>query len=317
MAVADTLRLLWLKGLINATGVRSLCTEKFLNPKIVTVNASLPDKSINLYVANAAKSAEYFSHEADRFATACFESVLSETTTNTLPRSTGWLIIRNYYAAFFAMHSMLRLRGLACSRILKQNINSLNQELRSIDPQAKSLSSGLFLMRCHENSFEINIMETDSKIGGSHEVLWSLLTPYLDDLLGLAQGDSFDNTTSADFCIAIEQFKKCLKNNGGDMWFTRIRNRINYSHEYGTWFPYLKSTTDFERLHTISDYWRISPENIPLREQKDEITQFICCCAFLISLCRINVEDLRYRSKINSPFRKSSGLILRNHLETN
>jgi hypothetical protein len=314
MAVVDTLRLLWLNGLVNATGVRSLGTEKFLSPKIVTVNAVLPDNSIKVYVANAAKSAEYFSHEADRFATACFESVLSETSTKTLPRSTGWLIIRNYYSAFFAVHSLLRLRGWACSRILKENINSLNQELRSIAPQAKALSAGLYLMRCDGNPVDVIIGETDSRIGGSHEVLWSLLTPYLDEILSLAQAESFDNSSDADFCLAIEHLKKQIKRNGGDAWFTRIRNRVNYSHEYGAWFPYLKSTTDFERLQTISNYWRLSPEKIPLREQKEEITEFICCCAFLISLCRINIEDLRYRGKANSPFRKSSGLLLLNNL---
>jgi hypothetical protein len=312
MAVADALRLLWLKGIADARGPRLLGTESFLSKRNTTVNGYDANGGIQLYVSNAKKSAEYFSHEADRFATACFETLLSETTTNTFPRSTAWLIIRMYYSAFFALHSLLRLHGWACSKVGKEVVKSINSELSATFPEAKKLEPGLYLIRSNDSGVEVQLTSMNSLSGGSHEALWSLLSGYVDELLEIAGHEIFEDPVKAGFYSSVEDFKKIVKRNGGAAWFTRMRNNVNYSHQHGAWFPYDGSTSDHARLRRISEYWRLAPDQIPLAEQTDEINQFACACAFLTSLCKTNVEDLRFRSGAKSPFRSSSGRLLLN-----
>lgn len=111
MSAATALRPLWLAGITDCKGARKVTTESFLRTKIVHVNSQPTSGKFTLYVGNPTKIPEYFSHEADRFSSAAFESLIVETPRREYPRSIGWLLIRSYYSAFFALHSIMRLHG--------------------------------------------------------------------------------------------------------------------------------------------------------------------------------------------------------------
>ena len=44
-----------------------------------------------------------------------------------LPKSTGWILIRAYYAAFFAAHSLLRMFGISCIQLDAQQITAISR----------------------------------------------------------------------------------------------------------------------------------------------------------------------------------------------
>lgn len=110
--------------------------------------------------------------------------------------------------------------------------------------------------------------------------------------------------------IAIDQFLTILGDRGGANWFSQVRNRVNYAHEYGAWYPYIDSTCDVNRIATCFDGWLGPPDQALLDRSPDELIEFSKACSFIISLCRITVDDLVFRSKSNSPFRSSSGRLL-------
>lgn len=309
MKLANSLRLLWIQGLPESTGPRSVTTEKFIQPKYVTVTGANEGDGLRLYAGNPSIAVAYFSHETDRFASASFESILTGGKVAAYPRSTAWLIIRAYYAAFFAVHALLRMHGWACTRLLPNTVAKLNGELEQFYPSSPKLTAGLYLLRLQPDAREIVCKKMDGTTqGGTHEALWSIL----DDYLAAATTTvlSVPDQDHQEFVLLIDEFRRLLGKFGGSTWFTQLRNRVNYSHEYGTWFPYSRSTCDYDRLEAAMDHWKSEPANALKVAGRDELVLFMSACAFLVGVCSATIRDLAYRSKSTSPFRKSSGLLL-------
>lgn len=308
MALPETLRLLWIRGLTESVGHRAMTTEKFLQAKSVTVTGNGAG-GVQLY-ANVAKDAvSYFSQEADRFASASFESLLVVSRLESHPRAVGWLLIRSYYAAFFAAHALMRFHGWACTRILQNTASKLNDELARFYPGSMNIGGGLYLLSLKADTREILGKKLEGQNqGGTHEALWSVFDSYLDESTTLALLE--DDPGHQEYVALIDEFKKFTKKFGGSSWFTQLRNRVNYSHEYGAWFPYIKSTCDYDRLSEALSHWAGEPRKALAASGRDELVLFVSACAFLVALCSMNVRDLAFRGKAKSPFRVSSGQLL-------
>lgn len=297
---------MWLRGINNTKGPRVLSTEKFLSTKNVTLDRISDPGELSLYVGNPNRTPEYFCHEADRFASASFETLLSNAPVVGYERSTAWQLIRGYYAAFFSVHALLRLHGLACTRITSATTSPLNKEVLRLHPGSLSMSGGLYYLRAKSGGSEIGLTKFDSSTGGSHEALWELLTEYLRTATQRALLDTTDQVASARFTTMIDKFNTVVKHRGGDMWFTQVRNRVNYSHGYGSWFPHQGSTTDTTRIASYLDGWRKEPSESLIDQAADELTQFAQACSLLVSMCRVTIKDVALRSVANSPIRQSS-----------
>lgn len=307
MAFADSLRLLWMAGILKGVGPRSSSTEKLFNTRLITLNGVNGQEGFNLFISNPSKTVEYFAHEADRFASAAFESLIIAARNEAHPRSIAWLLIQGYYSAFFAMHALLRIRGWACTKLAKKNLDSINAEVKALYPAADSFAQGLYLIKSQSAGRDLICSKLDAGQGGSHETLWALLPDFFDQSSIEILSDQTNPEDAQQVVEAIDTFLRVLKKHGGNLWFTQLRNRVNYSHAYGAWFPYHSSTSDFDRLKAVFDRWRSPPADAFLNLPKDELNQFAASCAFLVSLCRLTVEDLAYRSSARSPFRTSSG----------
>lgn len=308
MSVADALRLAWMPGINNCTGARSTTTQQMLRPNVVTPSNSPIENGFRLYVANPSKTTNYFGHETDRFATAAFESMLIDDRNANLPRSAAWLLIRSYYAAFFSVHALLRLHGWACARITPNDARGVEAQFMGLYGSSRVVPGGLYLIRAEAGGVELNFEQLAMRNGGSHEALWSLLPSLIEQFSSSAlQGDQEDYqqlvSVLSDFTTTVDSY-------GGPLWFTRIRNDINYSHSRGTWFPYEQSTVDYDRLQRRLDTWISADAPSSLRRIGGELEVFASACAFILTLCQISVRDLSRRSRANSPFRKSSALVL-------
>jgi hypothetical protein len=309
MKLASSLRLLWIRGLTDSVGPRSFTTDKFIQPKYVTVSGADEVNGLRLYAGNAANAVAYFSHEADRFASASFESLITGKKIAEYPRSTAWLLIRAYYSAFFAAHALLRIHGWACTRLLPNTVTKLNIELGQFFPDSPKLVGGLYLLRLLPDTRELVCKKLDgANQGGTHEALWSVLDDYLKAATTAIL--SVPDQDHQEFALLVDQFNRTISKFGGSTWFTQLRNRINYSHEYGAWFPYEKSTCDYDRLETAIARWKSDPADALKVVGEDELVIFMSACAFLVGICSATIRDLSYRSRARSPFRTSSGLLL-------
>lgn len=71
-------------------------------------------------------------------------------------------------------------------------------------------------------------------------------------------------------------------------------------------------TTDYDRIAQSIEGWSLAPT--PLVREPSELIQFAAACKFLVSTCATTVRDINFRSVARSPFRASSGLLLRRML---
>jgi hypothetical protein len=168
------------------------------------------------------------------------------------------------------------------------------------------MSAGLYHIRAKSGGSEIALTKIESTAGGSHEALWALLNEYMRTAVERALLDPTDPPASAMFAATIEKFNTVVKKRGGEKWFTQVRNKVNYSHSFGAWFPHTGSTTDTSRVENCLSGWLKDPSEVPIDLKADEITQFAQACSFLVSLCRVTIQDVAYRSIAQSPFRQAS-----------
>jgi hypothetical protein len=303
MDLANILRLGWAPNIIGCIGPRSFTTDRLFRARGITLNSVQPF-GFTVYIGNTQHTTHYFAHEADRFATAAFESVTTLAKSQNQARSVAWMLIQTYYSAFFAVHALLRIRGWACTRLTSANLASLNSERALFFPHAENFNAGLYWIKIDHGGRELQCKKLDSATGGTHELLWSLLQDYLADSTAMALANR--DVDAQDYAALVQRFTDFVAKHGGDKWFTSTRNRINYSHEFGTWFPYNGSTCDWERVSLEIQKWR-DPANQILDDTKgDELMKFARACAFLIAMCRTTIEDLAFRSKSRSPFCLSS-----------
>lgn len=305
MSAADSLRLMWLQGINKSKGPRALSTEKFFTTKNVTPNLISDKNEFTFYVCNPRRTQEYFCHEADRFASASFESLLSNAPVVGYERSTAWQLIRGYYAAFFSVHALLRLNGLALTKIHGDTVTALNKEVLRLYPASLPMTGGLYCLRSKSGGSEICLTNPASS-SKSHEALWELLTAYLRTATEKALHNTTDQVASAAFTAIVDKFNAVLKKRGGGMWFTQMRNKINYSHAYGSWYPHEGATTDTARIAQCLSRWQEEPSESLIDQGADELTQFAQACSLLVSLCRVTIKDVAFRSAVNSPFCQSS-----------
>jgi hypothetical protein len=307
MSFAQSMRLLWAPGLTDCTGARSWTTDKLFRAQVVTATSATAN-NFQLYVGNAQNSHRYFAHEADRFASAAFESVLSGSRWAKNPRSTGWLLIRTYYAAFFSLHALMRLQGEACARLTAAHLNGINNDLKITAPGSRRFEGGLYHVVSENGGRELRCTPMGAAAGGTHEALWSLFAPYFRavNTTILSQGDPSLQSVVA----AIDTFTALVDGYGGGKWFTTVRNRVNYAHDYGAWFPYTKSSSDYDRIESVLSKWVNPPDETIRLTNADELIHFTGACAFLVSLCSVTIRDLHHRSRAQSPFRQSSGLLI-------
>lgn len=305
MSLADSLRLSWAATITDSSYRRSFDKEQILKSTANTVVAS-SSNGFDLYCGNPKDASALFSHDANRLASAAFESILSGGRIDAHPKSTAWLIVRCYYAAFFSFHCLLRLQGIACTRISGSSLVRVNSEIGVLGGQAQPLAGGMYSIEVQSDARTLSFTKLGNSLGGTHEALWTFLPQYLQGVVGLwLKGQADDHK---DAIVLIDSFQRVMEKWGGYQWFTRFRNRVNYAQGYGAWFPYIGSTTDYDRLHLKTQDWAAPPRTLVV--SAEEVSQFVESCAFLVSLCSTTVRDISFRSVSNSPFRKSSGLLL-------
>lgn len=310
MSAASALRPLWLSGIAACKGARSINTDVFLRSGVAHINSEPQDGTFTLFVSNTSRIADFYSHEADRFCSASLESLIAENTRPEFPRSIGWQLIRAYYSAFFALHSLMRLHGWACTRLTKEMSSYLNRSARLFFPQGGKIEAGLYFIKATDKNPELSCTFLGNSNGGTHESLWAHLQTFMAEVTSVSLERSADEEAAQELIDVVARFNSLLSKHGGPSWLTRIRNRINYSHEYGAWHPYESSTCDVSRVASAIERWKLEPNEVITSSTSDELIQYCEACAFVVSLCRTTMKDLVFRSKPNSPFRLSSGRLL-------
>jgi len=112
------------------------------------------------------------------------------------------------------MHSLLRLHGWAIARISKNSANCINKELNALYPSVKNFNAGLYFLRCEDNGAKLICKRIDMDSGGSHEILWTFLQNYLDELRNTVDHEEMQDNEGKDLIDSIDRFQRVLEKMG-------------------------------------------------------------------------------------------------------
>jgi hypothetical protein len=269
--------------------------------------------AFTIRVLNPKSALESFAADASRFTAAAYETLLGLRANPTIPRSTAWLGIQAYYAAFFAAHSLLRIIGTGCTQLdepqitkIERNANALGQ----MPPGISGFSRGLY--RCHFDAAqpEIRFERQSSAARGSHEILWSIFADHLNHVgAAIVQQSAAFRPFAAHLWDLEALLREGGHNDGG--WLSHIRNRMNYRHEFGAWHPYLSQVSRPETLLRIIGGWSDPPLSISLPSRRhDEVKAFVSACTLIASLCNCTVCDMEERCPQGLSFQSQCALPL-------
>lgn len=303
MSIAvNEIRPFWMPGLNEITGgqdyslVEWLLKQEYYIYSPVSQNQFVLDLLSGDLVNNMLQA---FAFDCNRMASAAFETMYSIEKNTKIPKSTAWIIIKSYYAAFFAGHAIIRILGTSCSQLSNHSANKISEIARLYgSDNGLSISSSYYSCTYNRHTKQLTFDNIKFK-GGVHESFWKV---FHDRIRGLSEwilnspvilSESQNVFRKLDELCQILRYKG---HNGGN-WLSAIRNKVNYRHELNTWFPHHKiRDKNVEDIYRGCFQWLDDPMKINLMIQPTKpLILFVSACNFIVALCRVLVVDMSQR----------------------
>jgi hypothetical protein len=310
MYIEDALRPYWVTGLNNTT----LNKSKGLNEWIkigndYQIHSQVLKDEFTLNVYDRSCFLNPVSQDCNRFSTSALESVIRLDDFEILPKSISWVLIKQYYSAFYSAHLLLRVLGLSLSQLEPTTINTVKKvagvygHLNGVD-----IENGYFLIDYSQNNNTIHCKKlTVKQDGGSHVVLWKIFGEKIKEL----SLDILATNTSTQVQDISRKLDELIANldyvgSGNHSWLSRIRNDLNYKHTHGVWHPYTLPKNQLDLIKRNTNLWKTDVMKIELKNHiGSEMIRFSNTCLFIIGLGNIICSDMSNRCSTGKSFLES------------
>ncbi|ELY4300538.1 hypothetical protein SMZ33_001104 [Cronobacter turicensis] len=310
-AESDILRPYYIEGLTSISGVTNTTFKSWIEtaPQILdTYDIGL--KQFTFYIGDKNALLRSIAHDISRMTIATFESICDISAAYEIPRSTAWPLIRAYYAAFFAAHTLLRILGYAVVQLERGQSDKLTTALKfHSNPPAINIGDGLHLVIFNKGLSSFSIQKLNN---GSHEDTWFVLAEllinisrqFLLDKNPVSKQKKQTLFNQMDELVRIMRSHPCHHRAN---WLSRLRNEVNYQHKHGTWYPHEKSKNYREHVFDNLTVWNKSP-NLTINAKAHYIDKFTQACTFLVALVRELIYDISSRNADDDSFLKITAL---------
>ena len=117
-----------------------------------------------------------FGGDACRFASASFASIAKVPSELEDKTTAPWALIKLYYSAFYAGHSILRLLGQSCSYLEANHVQHLRQLAAAFGLEPKfAIEAGLYHFVMNPSQTGFTLARTTGRVGGAHESFWKII----------------------------------------------------------------------------------------------------------------------------------------------
>ena len=236
--------------------------------------------------------------DSNRLAMSSYETIISILPDPKLSRSTSWLLIKVYYAAFFAAHSLLRMFKKPCFFLegsLAKKLGATAEIYGML--RTHSIESGTFSSSINFETKQILFRKRNNR-GGSHAAVWHELSLLIDELGSDVIARSAPNSRDRQVVLKLDNLKKSLMLSGnGFSWLTDTRNLVNYEFRYGSWYPYKGvSKSAVDGFYSSARLWQTDPMSLDVKiKSQNDLKGFIRCCCFVIGVMREMLSDVNER----------------------
>jgi hypothetical protein len=311
MYIEDIFRTYWAHGLNNITINKSITFNEWIKEGKdyrITSQVKIDEFSLDLNDRNLFLNP--ISRDCNRFCSSSLESIIKIDNLDILPKSISWLLIKQYYSAFYSAHLILRILGVSLSQFDPDGIKkvkfiaNLYGSLNNINIQG-----GYYLVDYSQNSKKILCKKINvNEDGGSHVALWKIF----GEKIKFISTDSLSKSTSTEIQIFTKQLEELTNNlsflgSNNYSWLSRIRNDLNYKHLYGVWHPYSLNKKDLNFIIRNNGAWKGDINKIELSNLTGmEVVRFSNTCQYIIGLSKKISEDMSKRCSEGSSFLNSS-----------
>ncbi|WP_421187913.1 hypothetical protein [Aeromonas enteropelogenes] len=239
-------------------------TSISITPKQVIKIQLIDKKEFSIYMAN----------EASRFFLASMVSL--GRAKQHQPHNLAWQLVEHYYAAYYAVHYLMRVGGYSITNIDKATLQCILKTNVS-QQNTSNLSAGLNLLKFDMNCEHIEIIKKE-KGGGSHKNVWEIWSEIVESLLELTKKDIQEYSNIA---MSLAEHRSFLVRTNGTYSPTEIRSEINYQFKGNSWCFEEKTKDKINRITRA-----ISENSIVLSKDNDLLYSFTNHNNFIISLAK-------------------------------
>jgi hypothetical protein len=315
--IAGTLRAFWTPGLNAVTGNVTKGVSAWILDEDYQIYTPLQANHFILSFPTPNQFLAAIAADVNRCAAAAIESVSQATKDEKLPRSVAWLVIRSYYASFFAAHAISRMLGMTVLQLEKAQASSLNRIAGAFGMlNGKTISPGYYSCSYDHLARDLKCVPIDARLGGAHQMFWhsfhSLIQKLSNDAINSGTGRAADNQLVSSKLSDLAEnlsYNSTLHGN----WLSNMRNSVNYRHRFGAWYPYSGQPAYFSTLFDRSRLWLSDPMSIDLANHGDkDLRRFLATCSFLIATCRSLVREMGNRCPEGKSFHLYGSIMLLN-----
>lgn len=308
--IANAIRQLWVPGINDVTGMLNKQFSAWFCDEEYQIYDPLQPNSFILTTYYLKPTLNAFACDCSRMAIASFESICMLRKNPKIPKSTAWFLLNSYYAAFFAAHSIVRMLGIACSQIDTPQARSIYKIAALFgETNGQKVSNGLYICKFDANTNKLICNKTGSKDGGAHESFWVEFSSIIRDMSSQVLSLKGDAVDLQQVSLKLDELYNNLTyshcNNGS--WLSYVRNKINYKHHLGCWYPYKGFISNYDLLFNQKNAWNADPITIQLKAG-DDLLRFLSTCNFIVSLCRVLVMDMANRCSMGKSFHEYGAL---------
>ena len=305
--LGEVIRPFWLPGLNDVSGMHVKGLGGWICDEEYQVYSPVTSTSFVLNVANPEPLLEAYSADINRIAVASFETPNSLIRSSTFPKSTAWLVIKTYYAAFFAAHAFIRMLGTSCLPLDRDQINSIATvaDLYGNVP-SKPMMGGLYRVTFSPAANQVEGVHIKSVAAGPHEAFWLIFHERIDRLSSevLKTGvDTLSNRQLVSTKLSELASNLCFASSGKGRWLSVIRNAVNYNQKHSTWYPYAGQKPYYQQLFDKKSEWKDDPMDVDLtsHEGKD-LRRFQATCNFIVGMLRTSIAEMVRRCSAGKSF---------------
>jgi hypothetical protein len=291
-SLEESLRHFWMPGIHEIRGGTPEALRDWLLRRNFVFTQVYGRDNFIIRVINPTEAKTAVAFGSTEMASAAFETMLGIGTVSNLPKSAAWIVIRAYYAAFFAAHSLLRAFGTTCTQLESSQTAGLNRVADAFGLlPINGFESGHYTANYDSLSDEIHFRKVNAAKKGSHEILWDVFANLLRRASNHLMGVS---ATYNDVALQLSEMDDLLRQAGQNdgSWLSHIRNQTNYRLEYSLWYPYTDTTTSGQELTRILRRWRSTPGKLFPINKSTQIILHTWLCTIIVSLSHAVALDI-------------------------
>ncbi len=226
-----------------------------------------------------------YAHDINRLSCAAMESLNDISVDDITPKFFGWILTKYYYSAFFSAHSILRITGNCLSNINSQSTDRVRKLTRTRGYADGNLSAGTFSIFINRGNNTYRFLK-EGQYADSHKGLWLRFL----DFLKSSKNGIYSQMIQADAQLIVDKIDELIMaltnyslHNGS--WLSVIRNKVNYSHDYGVWFPYKGFTKELNDIIRCQSVCKENPLTIDLNLYRGkDLIYFVRTCQLINSI---------------------------------